>query len=126
MGDFKLKCYKVVKSRKAASNDPIKFMSGEYVVCVEDSDENGDWAKWTLCKSPNCEGWVPSQILRRDKKIGVTLEAYDAREFSIEEGEVYFSKKTLNGWSWAHPKGKPNDFAWIPLNHIEIVEEDIC
>ena len=116
-----LKKYKVIKSRKAASNDPIKLLSGEYVVCVEESDENGDWPNWTRCKSPNCEGWVPSQILKRDKKIGVILEEYDAKEFSIEEGEVYYSSKVVNGWSWAHREEKPDEFAWIPLNHVESI-----
>lgn len=124
--EIKLNSYKVIKSRKAKGSKPIEFLRGEYVVCVEESDENSEWANWTLCKSANCEGWVPSGIIDRDKKIGVTLEGYNSREFSIEVEEVYFSNKVLNGWLWGHRKDKPFDFAWIPLNHVEIIEEDVC
>jgi len=112
----------VLRSRIADSSDPIKLVADEEVTCLEESDANGDWPNWTLCKNASKEGWVPSQIIRRDGMHGVILEDYDATEFSIEVGEVYISNKTLNGWIWGYREGRPNQLAWVPLNYVKLIE----
>ena len=114
--------YRVLRSRIADSSNPIKLVANEEVTCIEESDANGDWPNWTLCRNASKEGWVPTQIIKRDGIDGVILEDYDATEFSIEIGEIYISNKTLNGWIWGYREGCPNQLAWVPLNYIELIE----
>lgn len=114
--------YRVLRSRTAESDNPIKLVADEEVTCLEESDANGEWPNWTLCQNASNEGWVPSQIIKRDGMRGVILENYNATEFSIEVGEVYISNKILNGWIWGYREGNPNQLAWVPLNCIELIE----
>lgn len=114
--------YRVIKSRKAESENPIKVVAGEEVKCIEESDPNGDWGSWILCKSEDNSGWIPKQIIKKEENHGVILEDYNVVEFNLEVGELIVSLRTLNGWIWGYKKEEPNNEAWAPLNHIEIIE----
>ncbi|MCT4598317.1 MAG: SH3 domain-containing protein [Vallitalea sp.] len=113
--------YRVIKSRKAESNNGIVLKKGQKVICCQDSDENGDWANWVLCKSEDNSGWVPKQIIDREEDKGTILEDYNAVEFNIEVDEIIVMEKELNGWIWGYKKGNQTKKAWTPLNHIEII-----
>lgn len=113
--------YRVIKSRKTDSDNPIIVFKGEKLICVEESNEDADWAGWIFCKSENNEGWVPKQIINRSGDIGFLLEDYDAREFDIEVDEFITMDKTLNGWIWGTKKDEPLTKGWVPLNHLEEV-----
>lgn len=111
--------YRVIKSRKADSDNPIILRAGEKVICGETSKDDGDWAGWIFCASENNEGWVPKQIIDRSGDVGFVLEDYDAREFDVEVDEIIIMDKTLNGWIWGSKKDDPLTKAWVPLNHLE-------
>lgn len=51
--------YRVNKSRKSESDDPIKLKVGDLVKCIEESNSDGEWSNWIFCKSRSQEGWVP-------------------------------------------------------------------
>jgi hypothetical protein len=114
--------YRVIKSRKTDSVNPIIVYEGEQVICIEESNEDGEWAGWIFCKSKNNEGWIPKQIINRNGDIGIILEYYNAREFDIELGEIIIMEKVLNGWIWGVKEDNPIAKAWAPLNHLEETE----
>lgn len=113
--------YRVIKSRKTDSDNPIVLHKGDKVICIEESSVDGDWAGWIYCKSENNEGWVPKQIINRNNDIGTILEDYDAREFDIEVDEIIIMNKILNGWIWGTKQYDPLTKGWAPLNHLEEV-----
>ncbi|MCG8482212.1 MAG: hypothetical protein MJA31_02795 [Clostridia bacterium] len=112
--------YKVIKSRTNEFINPITVHKNEKVVCVEESNGDGVWAGWVLCKTENNQGWIPYQIIERQGKVGIILEDYCAIEFDLEVNEILVMEKELNGWIWCYKEGDPNIKAWAPLNHIEI------
>ncbi|MGH4119528.1 SH3 domain-containing protein [Clostridium sp.] len=113
--------YRVIKSRKTESDNPIIVYEGDKVICAEESNEAGAWAGWIFCKNENNEGWVPKQIININDNIGFLLEDYDAREFDIQVDEIFIMDKTLNGWIWGAKKDYPLTKGWVPLNHLEKV-----
>lgn len=111
--------YRVIKSRKADSENPIILYKGDKVICREESSEDGDWAGWIYCKNKNNEGWVPKQILSKNDDIAILLEDYNARELDIEVDEIIISSKILNGWIWGFKQSDSDIEGWVPLNHVE-------
>lgn len=111
--------YRVVKSRKADSENPIILYKGDQVICREESSEDGDWAGWIYCKSEDNKGWVPKQILSKNQDKATLLEDYNAREFDIEVDEIIISNKILNGWIWGFKQDDADIKGWVPLNCVE-------
>ncbi|HAS8304325.1 TPA: hypothetical protein I7718_21670, partial [Vibrio vulnificus] len=70
--------YTVVKEYKDAPESPIKVVKGEQLQFIEESNPNGDWANWILCKGADKEGWVPKQILTVDGSQVTVLKDYFA------------------------------------------------
>jgi hypothetical protein len=114
--------YKVVLSRRCESDNPITVYKDEEVKCLEESNPDGDWAGWILCKTTNNEGWIPYQIIDRVGNTGKMMEDYCAKEFDLNVGEVLIKQKELNGWIWCYKDGLSKDMAWAPLNCIEAIE----
>ncbi|MEJ6949967.1 SH3 domain-containing protein [Natronospora cellulosivora (SeqCode)] len=114
--------YRVTKNRKGEFENPITVHKNEQVVCIEESNEDEDWAGWILCKTENEQGWIPYQIIKRKGELGIILEDYCATEFNLKVDEILVMEKELNGWIWCYKESDPNIKAWAPLNHIEILE----
>lgn len=111
--------YIVVNERESETANPIKLAKDEIVECIEESDENGDWAGWIYCRGTDKEGWVPKQIIKKNGKNGSILEDYDATEFDIKVGEIVVAEKILNGWIYGAKKESVALKAWAPLNHLQ-------
>lgn len=116
--------YRVNKSRKSEFENPITVYKNEQVLCIEESNGDGDWAGWVLCKTESNQGWIPYQIIKRQGDIGIIIEDYCAIEFDLEVGEILVMEKKMNGWIWCYKESDPNIKAWAPLNHIELIDED--
>lgn len=114
--------YSVVKTYKSSSTDPFQLKAGAEVGCVDESDPNGDWPNWILCRDGNSEGWVPKQIIRREGQSGIIAEDYNAAEFDLEPGEILVGIKELNGWIWSYKEDRRDIKAWAPLNCLEIIK----
>lgn len=113
--------YRVITARKAEIGNPVTVKKGDNVICIEESDETGDWAGWVYCQSTDSSGWIPRQIIHRNGVHGMIQEDYDAKEFDIEVDEIIIMEKMLNGWIWGYKKENPQIKAWVPLNHIECI-----
>ncbi len=111
--------YRVVKKRDSDYPNPVVVLKSETVKCLRESNEYSDWKGWIYCKTSDNEGWIPEQIIKRNKNRGLMLEDYDATEFYLEVGEVIVEEKVLNGWIWGYKEEKPDYRGWAPLNHIE-------
>ncbi|MDF1616506.1 SH3 domain-containing protein [Petrocella sp. FN5] len=111
--------YIVIKERESEAINPIQLVKDETIECIEESDENGDWAGWIYCKGINKEGWVPKQIVERTNRNGRILEDYDATEFDLKIGDIIIAEKTLNGWIYGTKKVIVGVKAWAPLNHLQ-------
>lgn len=110
--------YIVVKERESEATQPIQLVKNEIIECIEESDENGEWAGWIYCKGTDKEGWVPKQIIEKTSNKGLILEDYDATEFDLKVGEIIVAEKTLNGWIYGTKKETAGVKAWAPLNHL--------
>ena len=64
-----MRTYIVIKSRSMEFKNPISVSKGEEVKCIEESNSDGDWAGWVLCKTKDNEGWIPYQIIEREKVV---------------------------------------------------------
>lgn len=117
-----MKRFRVIRSRKTEYENPISVKRGEEVLCIEDSDPNGDWAGWTYCKTDDNEGWIPYQIIERNESTGHMLEDYCSVEFDLYEGEELIMETELNGWIWCYKSEDSATRAWAPLNCIEEIE----
>lgn len=113
--------YRVIKTRKADSENPLKLEKGEHVL-IKGGSKKTDWPGWLFCESKDNQGWVPEQLVHRNSDLGSVIMDYDATEFDLELGEVIVRDYELNGWIWGYKKGNPEDFGWIPKNHIERIQ----
>jgi len=113
--------YIVIKKRRSEFETPVSISKGEEVMCLEESNPDGDWAGWVLCKTKDNEGWIPHQIIEREDTYGKMMEDYYAIEFNLNIGEVLITEKELNGWIWCYKEGVPDVKAWAPLNCIELI-----
>ncbi|WP_026971108.1 SH3 domain-containing protein [Aliagarivorans marinus] len=111
--------YKVMKNYSDNPSKPIRVLAGEELVVIEESNPEGDWPNWVLCKGTNKQGWVPKQLLRIVGSSATMLSDYHAIEHSLIVGETVVAQSELNGWVWAEKTAAPGQFAWAPINHLE-------
>jgi len=111
--------YTVVKAYTDAPNSPIRVSKHERLERIEESDPNGDWPNWVLCKGDNKQGWVPKQILQIEGSSAIVLKDYDAVEHTLAVGDILIKEFELNGWIWSQKASAIGKFAWAPLNHLK-------
>ncbi|GAL36538.1 hypothetical protein JCM19240_2607 [Vibrio maritimus] len=92
--------YKVVKEYTDTPEYPIVVVQGEQLTVIEESDVQGDWPNWVLCRSKGKKGWVPKQILAIDADTAIVKSDYRAFEHRLEVGERLIAEFELNGWIW--------------------------
>lgn len=106
--------YKILKEYKAQYENPIVLELGEKVHLGEEEKEE-KWKGWIWAESDINKGWIPKQILKisNDRKTGVVLEPYTAKELTVKEGDIIEKIKSLNGWTWSRNINTTNE-GWIP------------
>ena len=114
--------YRAIKSYTEPTTKPIEIVKGEKLIVIKESDPLGDWPNWLYCQGDKKEGWVPKQIIALKGTIGVSLENYCAKEFTLVEGETLVSYRQLNGWIWGIKANNPGNCAWAPLNCLEKID----
>lgn len=114
--------YKVIEAYDDAPEQPIKNEEGEVLTIIEESDPNGPWPNWILCKGVNKQGWIPKQILSIQGKQATVMQNYHAVEHNLTVGETLIAECSLNGWIWGAKESNPGEFAWAPLNYLQVQE----
>ena len=114
-----MKTYKILKEYKAQYENPIILNVGEKVNLGEEEKEE-KWKGWVWAESNTNKGWLPIQILEmsNDRKTGIIIEYYTAKELTVEKGDIIEKTKSLNGWTWSRNIKTENE-GWIPDEVIE-------
>ncbi|GAL30545.1 hypothetical protein JCM19239_6844 [Vibrio variabilis] len=79
--------YKVVKEYTDTPEHPIVVVQGEQLTVIEESDAQGDWPNWVLCRGEGKKGWVPKQILTINADTAIVKRDYRAVEHQLSVGE---------------------------------------
>lgn len=110
--------YKVVKDYTDTPEIPIVVIQGEQLAVIEESDPQGDWPNWVLCRGEGKKGWVPKQILTIDADTAIVRSDYRAVEHQLSVGETLIAEFELNGWIWCEKSDDKGVMGWSPLNHL--------
>lgn len=115
-----MEIYRIIKNFETKYQNPIILNKGEKVN-LKDREKEEKWKGWIWVENKINEGWAPEQIFEfsEDKKTGIVLEFYSAKELNVKKGELIEKIKTLNGWTWIRVLKTKNE-GWIPDEIIEI------
>jgi len=110
--------YRVIKDYKSPYPDPIVFQKGEKVEICHEFKEDLDWKNWIWCKGKNDKkAWIPEQYLDIDGRNGVLNRTYDAKELSVQTGEMLVVYEIVNGFGMSEkPDGTKG---WVPMKNLE-------
>lgn len=114
-----MKTYKILKEFRTQHKNPIVLNVGEKVNLGEEEKEE-KWKGWIWAESKTNKGWIPLQIIKisDDKRTGILLEFYSAKEMDVDKGDLIKKIKSLNGWTWSRNLKTENE-GWIPDEIIE-------
>ncbi|MGV0827792.1 SH3 domain-containing protein [Empedobacter brevis] len=114
-----MQLFKILKTYKTQYENPIVLDTGDNVSLGEEEKEE-KWKGWIWAENKTHKGWVPLQLieLSADKKTGILLESYSAKELNVEKGDLVEKIKALNGWTWSR-NTRTNEEGWIPDEIIE-------
>jgi hypothetical protein len=110
--------YTVVKDYTDTPVEPIVVTQGEQVTVIEESEPQGDWPNWVLCRGEEKKGWVPKQILTINADTAIVQSDYRAVEHRLSVGEILVAEFELNGWIWCEKSSDKGVMGWSPLNHL--------
>lgn len=100
----------VTAAWEASHPDPIVLAAGDRVA-VERRDS--PWPEYRWCAAPDGrEGWVPAEILTETAAGWVAALPYDARELTVEAGDIVEAMRLLAGWWWC--RSSDGSEGWIP------------
>ena len=102
----------VVRAHAATYPDPIAVRCGD-TLRLTGREEIWDGHRWLWAIAHNREGWVPSDLPRRER--GQTKAAYDysARELDLEPGASVTVIEVSHGWAWCRDNRGLE--GWVPL-----------
>jgi len=112
---------RVIRDYETPYPEPFVIKKGELLVpSVRDSE----WEGWIWCK--NSEGksaWVPENYLESSGENAIALQDYDARELSVQEGDLLELIKGEAGWFWC--RNIDGQMGWVPGEYIEIIDQNL-
>ncbi|MBN2601381.1 MAG: hypothetical protein JXR87_05275, partial [Candidatus Marinimicrobia bacterium] len=118
------KPYHVIKTYQSPYPNPVIFNKGDSVIIGKEFHDIPDWKDWVWCKyKTGCRAWIPKQYLVISGNLGILNRDYNARELSVEPGEIISIFEIINGFGMAEKSD--GDKGWVPLNHLEILNENI-
>ena len=120
--------YIVIEKWSESYENPIVLKNGDRVsIDLSVKEPDVEWANWVWCTSvTQMTGWVPIQILTilannpDNTQEAVVTEDYSAYELSVEEGDIVFGDKILNGWLWCRKEYSEQN-GWIPVRNTETI-----
>jgi len=107
----------VVAGFDAKYPDQMTIDVGQEVTVMKDAE----WPGWLLCQtSSGKQGWVPEKIVKITGGKAVAQQSHDAREISMQEGEIVRIEKIETGRAWV--TDMTNETGWVPLKNLKIVD----
>jgi len=107
----------VVAGFDAKYPGPLTVDAGQELTVVKSEE----WPGWVLCQnSSGMQGWIPEKIVRITEGKAVVQQSHDAREISMQEGEIVRVERIETGRAWV--TDMTNETGWVPLRNLKIVE----
>ena len=113
---------RVIKDHTAQYPDAPAFQVGESVSCGKTDPEAPGWIWCT--GGDGRSAWVPLRIIERGENSSSTggiLEGYDARELTVETGEILNILTIESGWAWV--QNASGRRGWVPAAILEPINE---
>lgn len=112
--------YRVIEAYRSPYPESILFRKGEAVTVAREFDDDPAWQDWVWCQGERGNSaWVPKQHLEIAGGRGVFLFDYDARELSLQVGELLDVYDIVNGFGMAQKSDGTR--GWIPMRNLEPV-----
>jgi len=110
--------FRAVKEYRSPYPNPIRFAEGEEVTVGSVFDDEPAWPDWIWVENRNGKSaWAPRQYLTVSGSAGWFIRCYDARELSVQTGEVVVIDEVVNGFGAA--VNANGEKGWVPLNYLE-------
>ncbi|ARU03779.1 ligand-binding protein SH3 [Comamonas serinivorans] len=112
--------YLVIEGHVSEYPEPITFEAGALLTVGETYQGPEGWDNWLFCETPGQPGgWVPRQILEMSQDtLARARESYTARELEVQQGDVLWGSRVLNGWVWCDSARTPTS-GWVPLAKLQ-------
>lgn len=114
------KLFKVISPYKSPYPDPIIFKKGEKVKIGKKFEDDPEWKDWLWCEGENNnKAWTPKQFIDISGSKGIINLYYNARELSIDTGEILIISEIVNGFGFAEKEN--GEKGWAPIKNLEIL-----
>ena len=111
--------HSVIKAHRGTQAHAFTAEEGEKLAFERRPTE---WPGWIWCVSGSGRAaWVPEAWVRIEGDSCVLTRDYNAHELHIEAGEDVELHFRESGWGWVESQG--GECGWIPLNCLEIDQE---
>ncbi len=112
--------YRVIKDYKSPYPDSISFQKGEEITIGNEFNDDPDWEDWLWCEGENNnKAWTPKQFIVKQGEKEILNTDYDAKELSIQTGEVLTVLKIVNGFGFC--ENSKSETGWAPIKYLSIV-----
>jgi hypothetical protein len=109
--------FRVGKAYQRSTAEPLVLRKGDRVRIGRPYEDDPEWPDWIWCEDTAGKGgWVPKQLIAAENTRGSVRDAYEARQISVQEGEIVTVSSVLNGWAWA--RRCTGESGWLPLRHL--------
>ncbi len=109
--------YRVVRAYISPYPDSIQFLKGEVVQVIKEFSDDPDWVGWLWCEGKyNNAAWIPKQFLQIQPGHTILNRTYDAKELSVEVGDVLNITEIINGFCMA--TNETGDQGWVPQKNL--------
>lgn len=103
---------------RAQYDDPIGFDAGEN---VEVGRADAEFAGWYWCRDARGrQGWVHRSFLSALQGQAYALQAYTARELTLEAGVEADLLQRLDGWLFV--RCSDGTIGWLPESRTQIID----
>jgi uncharacterized protein YgiM (DUF1202 family) len=106
---------RVTKQWTAIYPQPLTIQAGEQLKVGRRDDE---WPGWVWCETlAGVGGWMLERLLDEN---GCALNAYTARELTVQVGDELTVHTAESGWYWATTANGQS--GWVPASHVWVAE----
>ena len=111
----------VIKGYQTPYPDSILFKKGDRVMIGETFQDDPDWVDWIWCvgESEN-RAWVPKQYIQSTSGESRLTRDFDAKELSINIGEILAVDQIVNGFGMAVKSDSTK--GWVPMKNLQWVD----
>lgn len=110
-------------NRTVRVHTPHKASYAEFIAVKKGTQvalgrRDSEWPGWIWCTNDSGKSsWVPETYLDIHEKTGIFRQDYDARELTVEIGDLLAVETEAAGWLFC--RSKSGEFGWVPKKCTE-------